>query len=111
MSPNPSTLEGRVLKQEFIQFAPLFAGLAPKNKYPDERFVQAKAASGDVLFQVGDTADGLFLVGRGFVPIFTAGGSNPATLGPSSVLGENSLYRSLPYDVSAHAASNSNTGS
>ncbi|MCB0069312.1 MAG: cyclic nucleotide-binding domain-containing protein, partial [Caldilineaceae bacterium] len=94
------------MKQEFIQFAPLFAGLAPEEQnILDERFVQAKAASGDVLFQVGDTADGLFLLGKGFVRLFTAGGSNLATLGPGSVLGEDSLYRSLPYDVSAHAAS------
>ncbi|MCB0051581.1 MAG: hypothetical protein KDE24_18775, partial [Caldilinea sp.] len=68
------------MKQEFIQFAPLFAGLAPEEQnILDERFVQAKAASGDVLFQVGDTADGLFLLGKGFVRLFTAGGSNLAT--------------------------------
>ncbi|MBK8800136.1 MAG: cyclic nucleotide-binding domain-containing protein [Anaerolineales bacterium] len=70
-----------------------------------ERFVQTTAKSGAVLFQVGDAADGLYLVGKGFVRLFTASGSNLATLGPGSVLGEDSLYRSAPYDVSAHAAS------
>jgi CRP-like cAMP-binding protein len=50
-------------------------------------------------------ADGLYLVGKGFVRLFTASGSNLATLGPGSVLGEDSLYRAVPYDVSAHAAS------
>jgi len=94
------------LKQEFIQFAPLFAGLAPdEQEILNERFVQATAASGNVLFQVGSTADGLYLLGKGFVRLLTASGSNLATLGPGSVLGEDSLYRAVPYDVSAQAAS------
>ena len=94
------------MKQEFIQFAPLFAGLAPdEQEILNERFVQATAASGNVLFQVGSTADGLYLLGKGFVRLLTASGSNLATLGPGSVLGEDSLYRAVPYDVSAQAAS------
>jgi len=94
------------LKEEFIQFAPLFTGLAAEEQTQlGERFGSNSAKQGDVLFQVGDNADGLFLVGKGFVRIFTASGSNLATLGPGSVLGEDSLYRAVPYDVSAHAAS------
>ena len=104
---NPShIMEAQGLKEEYIQFAPLFAGLdADEQKMLGERFVQTTAKSGAVLFQVGDAADGLYLVGKGFVRLFTASGSNLATLGPGSVLGEDSLYRSAPYDVSAHAAS------
>ena len=94
------------MKEEFIQFAPLFAGLTPSDqKLLSDRFVQNNAATGTVLFQAGDNADGLYLVGNGFVRLFTAGGSTLATLGPGSVLGEDSLYRALPYDVSAHAVS------
>jgi CRP-like cAMP-binding protein len=94
------------LKEEFIQYAPLFAGLvAEEQALLGERFVQNSAKQGAVLFQVGDNADGLYLVGKGFVRIFTASGSNLATLGSGSVLGEDSLYRAVPYDVSAHAAS------
>ncbi|MCL4830055.1 MAG: cyclic nucleotide-binding domain-containing protein [Caldilinea sp.] len=94
------------MKEEFIQYAPLFAGLAAEEQaLLGERFVQNSAKQGAVLFQVGDNADGLYLVGKGFVRIFTASGSNLATLGPGSVLGEDSLYRAVPYDVSAHAAS------
>ncbi|MCX6041194.1 MAG: cyclic nucleotide-binding domain-containing protein [Caldilinea sp.] len=94
------------MKEEFIQFAPLFAGLTPSDqKLLSDRFVQNSAATGTVLFQAGDNADGLYLVGSGFVRLFTAGGSTLATLGPGSVLGEDSLYRALPYDVSAHAVS------
>ncbi|HHY56737.1 MAG TPA: cyclic nucleotide-binding domain-containing protein [Chloroflexi bacterium] len=94
------------MKEEFIQFAPLFAGLsADEQKLLGERFVQNSAKAGAVLFQVGNAADGLYLVGKGFVRLFTASGSNLATLGPGSVLGEDSLYRAVPYDVSAHAAS------
>ncbi len=94
------------MKEEFIQYAPLFAGLATDDqKILSDRFTQQSAAAGAVLFQVGDSADGLYLVGKGFVRLFTASGSNLATLGPGSVLGEDSLYRAVPYDVSAHAAS------
>ena len=94
------------MKEEYIQFAPLFAGLAADEQtLLAERFVQTTAKSGAALFQVGDSADGLYLVGKGFIRLFTAGGSNLATLGPGSVLGEDSLYRAVPYDVSAHAAS------
>jgi CRP-like cAMP-binding protein len=45
------------------------------------------------------------LSARASCRLFTASGSNLATLGPGSVLGEDSLYRAVPYDVSAHAAS------
>ncbi|MFN3331025.1 MAG: Crp/Fnr family transcriptional regulator, partial [Caldilinea sp.] len=94
------------MKEEFIQYAPLFAGLAAEEQaLLGEQFVQNSVKQGAVLFQVGDNADGLYLVGKGFVRLFTASGSNLATLGPGSVLGEDSLYRAVPYDVSAHAAS------
>jgi CRP-like cAMP-binding protein len=94
------------LKEEYIQFAPLFAGLgADEQTLLGERFAQNSAKSGAALFQVGNAADGLYLVGKGFIRLFTASGSNLATLGPGSVLGEDSLYRAVPYDVSAHAAS------
>jgi cAMP-dependent protein kinase regulator len=96
----------RSLKEELIQYAPLFAGLAPEEQQRlAERFSPQTAKAGTVLFQVGDAADGLYLIGKGFVRIFTAGGATLATLGPGSVLGEDSLYRGAPYDVSAHAAS------
>ncbi|MCS6825787.1 MAG: cyclic nucleotide-binding domain-containing protein [Caldilinea sp.] len=94
------------MKEEFIQYAPLFAGLAPEEqKHLAEQFSPQTAKAGAVLFRVGEAADGLYLIGKGFVRIFTAGGATLATLGPGSVLGEDSLYRSVPYDVSAHAAS------
>lgn len=94
------------MKEEFIQYAPLFAGLAAEEQaLLGEQFVHNSVKQGAVLFQVGDNADGLYLVGKGFVRLFTASGSNLATLGPGSVLGEDSLYRAVPYDVSAHAAS------
>jgi CRP-like cAMP-binding protein len=92
------------LKEDFIQYAPLFAGLQPAEQaILNEHFTAGQANAGAVLFQVGAKADGLYLVGKGFVRLFTAGGSNLATLGPGSILGEDSLYRGVPYDVSAHA--------
>ncbi|MBP8292277.1 MAG: cyclic nucleotide-binding domain-containing protein [Caldilineaceae bacterium] len=94
------------MKQEFIQFAPLFAGLAEDERIAlDENFAQNQLTASAPMFSAGSTADGLYLVGKGFVRLMTPGGINLATLGPGSVLGEDSLFRSLPYDVSAVAVS------
>ena len=94
------------MKQEFIQFAPLFAGLADDERNAlDENFVQNQLGANAPIFSAGSNADGLYLVGKGFVRLMTPSGINLATLGPGSVLGEDSLFRSLPYDVSAVAVS------
>ena len=94
------------MKQEFIQFAPLFSGLAEDERNAlDENFAQNQLTAAQPLFNAGDAADALYLVGTGFVRLVTPGGINLATLGPGSVLGEDSLFRSLPYDVSAVAVS------
>ena len=93
------------MKQEFIQFAPLFAGLTEEEQaLLVENFTSAKAAVGTPLFKTGDQADGLYLIGKGFVRLMTPSGISLATLGPGSVLGEDSLFRNLPYDVSAQPA-------
>ena len=57
-----------------------------------------------MLFKTGDQAGGLYLLGKGFVRLLTPSGISLATLGPGSVLGEDSLFRSLPYDVTAQPA-------
>ena len=93
------------MKQEFIQLAPLFAGLTEEEQAAlVENFTPAQAAAGSALFKTGDQADGLYLIGKGFVRLMTPSGISLATLGPGSVLGEDSLFRSLPYDVTAQPA-------
>ena len=93
------------MKQEFIQFAPLFTGLTEEEQaLLVENFTAAQAAAGVPIFKTGDQADGLYLIGKGFVRLMTPSGISLATLGPGSVLGEDSLFRSLPYDVTAQAA-------
>ncbi len=92
------------MKQEFIQLAPLFAGLTEEEQAAlVENFTPAQAAAGSALFKTGDQADGLYLIGKGFVRLMTPSGISLATLGPGSVLGEDSLFRNLPYDVSAQS--------
>lgn len=94
------------MKQEFIRFAPLFSGLAEDEQaILDANFAQAQAGASSPLFRVGEQADGLYLIGKGFVRLVTPSGASLATLGPGSVLGEDSLFRSLPYDVGAVAVS------
>jgi CRP-like cAMP-binding protein len=94
------------VKQELIQFAPLFTGLSEEEQaLLVENFTPAQAAAaGAAIFKAGDQADGLYLIGKGFVRLMTASGISLATLGPGSVLGEDSLFRNLPYDVSAQPA-------
>ena len=92
------------MKQEFIQFAPLFTGFTEEEQaLLIENFASAQAAAGSPLFKTGDQADGLYLIGKGFVRLMTPSGISLATLGPGSVLGEDSLFRNLPYDISAQA--------
>lgn len=94
------------MKQEFIQFAPLFAGLAEdEQQLLGDKFVGAQTTARTSLFEAGDRADGLYMLGKGFVRLLTASGTTLATLGPGSVLGEDSLYRGVPYDISAQAVS------
>jgi hypothetical protein len=76
--------ETKPLKEEFIQFAPLFTALPRRPETVERSFMQNNAATGTVLFQAGDNADGLYLVGNGFVRLFTAGGSTLATLGQAA---------------------------
>jgi CRP-like cAMP-binding protein len=92
------------VKDQFLEFAPLFTGLSEEERAAlSEHFMPAQLSAGSALFKAGDPSDGVYLLGKGFVRLFTGGGHNIATSGPGSVLGEDSLFRSLPYDVGANA--------
>jgi CRP-like cAMP-binding protein len=95
-----------VVKEEFIQFAPLFTGLDENEQTVlAEQFASAQGEPDMRIFASGDKGVALYLLGKGFVRLTTAGGSNVATLGPGSVLGEDALFRGGSHELTATAAS------
>ncbi len=94
------------MKDQFLSFAPLFAGLTDAEREKlGEGFTQGQIANGSTLFRAGDPAGGLFLLEQGFVRMTTEGGQTLATLGPGSILGDAALFRAAPEDVTAQAVS------
>ncbi len=94
------------MKEEFIQFAPLFAGLDENEQaILSEQFTPAQDEPNTQIFVSGDRGDALYLLGKGFVRLTTAGGSSVATLGPGSVLGEDALFRGGSHELTATAVS------
>ena len=94
------------MKEDFIKFAPLFAGLADgdRDKLVD-CFVEGQCSANAVLLNAGDRAEAIYLIGQGFVSLATKSGQSLATLGPGSILGEASLFRNSLVDISAVALS------
>ena len=102
MTSIPIWLGGYVNKQELMKLAPLFMGLSEAEQETiAEQFTAAECKNGTPLFSIGDQSDALYLIGQGFVRLQSQGGQSLATLGPGSILGESSLFRGEPYDVSA----------
>ena len=94
------------MKDQFLTFAPLFAGLTDAEREKlGECFTQGQTDNGSTLFRAGDPAGGLFMLEQGFVRMTTEGGQTLATLGPGSILGDAALFRSAPEDVTAQAVS------
>ena len=94
------------MKQDYINAAPLFMGLsAEEHQVLAENFVAGHDGAETPLFRAGEQGEALYLVENGFVRLTTTGGQTLATLGPGSVLGEDSLFRDAPHDVSAVAVS------
>lgn len=92
------------MKAELIQFAPLFAGLDEQERsILAAGFADGQCSANATLLNAGDRATSIYLIGHGFVSLVTPGGQNLATLGPGSILGEASLLRGAPLDVSAKA--------
>lgn len=94
------------MKHEFIKFAPLFAGLTDgERELLAAGFAEGKCAAQTVLLKAGERSDAMFLVGQGFVGLSTQSGAPLATLGPGSLIGDASLFRGQPQDVTATALS------
>ncbi|MGL4650986.1 MAG: cyclic nucleotide-binding domain-containing protein, partial [Caldilineaceae bacterium] len=94
------------MKDEFLKFAPLFSGLNESEREAiSNGFVQGQVAIGSALFQAGDTADGLYMIGSGFIRMTTETGQVLATLGPGSVLGDTALFRGAKHEFTSSAVS------
>lgn len=92
------------MDKNLIKFAPLFMGLSEQEqRVLADNFTEDKLATGESLFRAGEQSDSLYLLSKGFVRLNSQGGQSLATLGPGSVLGEASLFRSAPQDVTANA--------
>ena len=94
------------MKNELIKFAPLFAGLTDSEReLLAAGFAEGQCPAQTVLLQAGERSDAVYLVGQGFIALTTSNGTNLATVGPGSLLGDTSLLRSTPQDVTARALS------
>ena len=93
-------------KHELMKLTPLFMGLseAEQNEIA-EQFTAAQSQTDRPLFSTGDQSDAFYLVAQGFVRLTTPDGQTLATMGPGSVLGEASMFRGVPYETTAVAAS------
>jgi CRP-like cAMP-binding protein len=94
------------VKNELIKFAPLFAGLTESEReLLSAAFIEGQSGAQSALLKAGERSDAMYLIGQGFVSLSTQGGTNLATLGPGSLIGDAGLFRNAPQDVNAVALS------
>ena len=94
------------MKNELIKFAPLFAGLTDgERELLATAFIEGHSNAQSALLTAGERSDAMYLIGQGFVSLSTQSGTNLATLGPGSLLGDAGLFRNAPQDVNAVALS------
>ena len=94
------------MKNELIKFAPLFAGLSDSEReLLAAGFTEGQCPAQTTLLEAGKRSEAVYLIGEGFMALTTQTGVNLATLGPGSLLGDASLLRNTPQDVSARALS------
>lgn len=94
------------MKHELIKFAPLFAGLSDgERELLAGGLTDGQCAAQTALLRAGERSDAIYLIGQGFISLTTATGANLATLGPGSLIGDGSLFRGTPSDVTATALS------
>jgi CRP-like cAMP-binding protein len=98
--------QGGSVKNELIKFAPLFAGLTDSEReLLAAGFIDGQSAAQSTLLKAGERSDAMYLIGQGFVSLSTQSGTNLATLGPGSLIGDAGLFRNAPQDVNAVALS------
>ncbi len=88
-----------------IKYAPLFSSLDEREQaILAEGFISGQLDDGSTLFRAGEQSEALYLLSKGFVKLTTDTGTNLATLGVGSVLGEASSFRNAIQDVTAIAS-------
>jgi CRP-like cAMP-binding protein len=94
------------VKNELIKFAPLFAGLTDSEReLLAAAFIEGQSDAQSALLKAGERSEAMYLIGQGFVSLSTHSGTNLATLGPGSLIGDAGLFRNAPQDVNAVALS------
>ena len=94
------------MKFDYLKSLPAFHGLAEDelNTLADG-FVAQQHRDGDKVFDAGDHSEALYLIEQGFIRLQMAGNQTLATLGPGSLLGDESLFRGATHEINAVAAS------
>jgi CRP-like cAMP-binding protein len=94
------------VKNELIKFAPLFTGLTESEReLLAADFIEGQSNAQSTLLKAGERSEAMYLIGQGFVSLSTHSGTNLATLGPGSLIGDAGLFRNAPQDVTAVALS------
>lgn len=91
---------------DLLKSLPIFNGLAEEEVDGlANAFTSNHYESGAKVFEIGDKSEALYLIDRGFIRLQMASDHTLATLGPGSLLGEETLFRGATQEVNAIAAS------
>ena len=94
--------------KDIIEHAPVFAGLADGCKNSIVKMSKYKALSeGDIIFNKGETADGMYVIGSGEIELFCANSDGKEqilhVLGEGELCAEVPLFQGGKYPASARA--------
>ncbi len=93
------------MKLEFLKSLPVFDGLAEEElTVLANDFDSKQYHKGDKIFETGDHSEALYLIEHGFIRLQMEGHHALATLGPGSLLGEETLFRGANHEITAEAA-------
>ncbi|MEZ4863178.1 MAG: cyclic nucleotide-binding domain-containing protein [Caldilineaceae bacterium] len=94
------------MKLDLIKAMPILDGLVDEElNVLANNFVASQQPKGSYLFKAGDQSDALYIIDRGYVALAIEAGQKLATLGPGSMLGDDTLFRGATQGVNAIAAS------
>jgi len=89
---------------DLLKSLPIFHGLAEEEiNVIADGLAPATHESGAKVFEIGDKSNALYLIEHGFVRLQMAGNHSLATLGPGSLLGEETLFRGTAQEINAVA--------
>lgn len=94
------------MKVESLRALPVFHGLAEDEvDIIANEFVPNQYENGAKIFETGDQGNALYLIEHGFIQLQMASHHTLATLGPGTLLGEETLFRGTQQEINAVAAS------